>query len=154
MSKEELEPKINIDFVYRFCDDIKAMRSFYTDLIGLTETIYTNEEEYAFIGYKGGGFTLYIVRGDTVKPEKIGWTKQPGYDGGTIETTSYTINVPEDEFRAVLKRLRDADVEAFSDKPRWSYDEYWSYIVKDPMGVTIEVYMKPGQKSESNEWVD
>ena len=145
---------MTIDFVYRFCDDIEAMRAFYTETIGLTESIFTNEKEYAFIGYKMSGFTLYIVRGDTVKPEKRGWTKQPGYDGGTIESTSYTIKVPEAEYRDVLNRLRAANSESFSDKPLWSYDEYWSYIVKDPMGVTIEVYMKPKEKPESRNWLE
>ncbi|MFX1367780.1 MAG: VOC family protein [Promethearchaeota archaeon] len=146
------KPSLTLDFVYRFCHDIDAMREFYTDFVGLEETVHANEEGYAFIGYKCGSLTMYFLRGETVKPEKAGWTKQLGYSSGSVERTSYSIGMSERKFRYAVKRLRKANVEAFSDVPLWLHDEYWSYIVQDPMGVTIEIHTKPIEKPPNGQW--
>lgn len=147
-------PKITIDYVYRWSDDLEEMRRFYTELIGLQEISNSVEEEHGYVAYKCVGFTLYILRGKEVRPEMSGWTKQIGREGGTIERTSYTIRVPESAFRDTVTRLRKAGVQSLHEMPKWFHNEYWSYIVQDPMGATIEVYMKPSEKPEEKEWMD
>jgi hypothetical protein len=47
---EKETPKIDVKFIYSLCNDIDAMRHFYTDLLGMKEIAYYNDAEQKF-GY-------------------------------------------------------------------------------------------------------
>ena len=152
MTDEPLSFSLSINYIYRWCDDLSAMRNFYTRLIGLDEGVFTDTEEYGFIEYKSNDLRMFILRGTEIEPQEPGWAKQPGYLKGDLERTSYTIKVPETKYVDVVRRLQEANVKSFQEKPTWLQDEYWSYIVQDPMGVTIEVYMQPSEKPDDKTW--
>jgi hypothetical protein len=154
MVDESLLFSLSINYIYRWCNDLTTMRNFYTSLIGLDEGAFTDTEEYGFIEYISNDLRMYILRGTETEPQDAGWAKQPGYLKGDLETTSYTIKVPEIKYHGVVRRLQDANVKSFQEQPIWLHDEYWSYIVQDPMGITVELYMQPSEKPDSNEWHD
>ena len=154
MTDESLSFSLSINYIYRWCDDLSTMRNFYTRLIGLDEGVFTDTKEYGFIEYISNDLRMYILRGTEIEPQDAGWAKQPGYLKGDLERTSYTIKVPEAKYADVVRRLQEANVKSFQEKPTWLQDEYWSYIVQDPMGVTVELYMQPSRKPDDKVWHD
>ena len=154
MTDKPISFSLSINYIYRWCNDLSVMRNFYTRLIGLDEGIFTDTEEYGFIEYKSNDLRMYILRGTEIEPQAPGWAKQPGYLKGDLERTSYTIKVPKAKYADVVRRLQEADVKSFQEKPTWVQDEYWSYIVQDPMGVTVELYMQPSKKPDDRVWHD
>ncbi len=147
---EKDAPQANVRFVYNFCSDLAATRHFYTDLIGLDEAGYSEEQRY--LCYQCEGFQLMFFRPDAEVEALEGWADQPGYDGGTEYVTSSSVEVPEEEFAGVVERLRAAGGACFSDKPTWRVDSYWGFTVKDPMGNTVEVYTVPKETPASTTW--
>lgn len=147
----EDEPRaVNIRFVYNFCNDLAAMRRFYTDLLGLAEAAYS--EEHRYLCYRSEGFQFMFFRPDADVPPAEGWADQPAYDGGTTFVTSWSVEVPKEEFAATVARLREAGVECFAEEPDWRVDSYWGFTVKDPMGNTVEVYAAPEERPASTTW--
>ncbi len=150
--KEKVVPKVKIRFVYNHCNDLLAMRRFYTDLLGMTELGYNLE--WNWLGYDCAGFQLMFFGAEDKLPVPTEFTDQPGYNGGDREGISWSVAVPEDEFAATVRRLKEAGVPCFDDRPRWYQDSYWGFPVLDPMGVTVEVFCFPKDKPESAEWTD
>jgi len=72
--------------------------------------------------------------------------------GGTLEVTSWSVEIREEDFGKTVERLRAAGVRAFNDEPEWRIDSYWGYTVLDPNGVTVEVYTIPKEKPASEDW--
>lgn len=147
---EKAAPKINVRFVYNFCNDLGEMRHFYTELLGLDEVGYN--EEHRYLCYQCGGFQLMFFRPDAAVEVLEGWADQPGYRGGTTFVTSWAVEVPEGEFAATVERLREAGVESRYADPEWCVDSYWGFYVKDPMGRTVEVYSTPKERPASTSW--
>lgn len=147
---EKGEAKANVRFVYNFCNDLAAMRRFYTGLLGLDEAGYS--EDHRYLAYRSEGFQLMFFRPDAEVPVKKGWADQPTYEGGSEYVTSWSVEVPEEEFAAAVERLRAAGVESFAAEPDWRVDSYWGFTVKDPMGNTVEVYAPPKGRPASTSW--
>jgi len=147
---EKNAPEVNVRFVYNFCNDLAAMRHFYTDLLGLDEAGYSEEQRY--LCYRSEGFQLMFFRPDAEVEAAEEWADQPGYEGGTSYVTSLSVEVPEEKFAAAVERLRAAGVECFSQNPTWCVDSYWGLAVKDPMGRTVEVYNIPKDRPASTTW--
>jgi catechol 2,3-dioxygenase-like lactoylglutathione lyase family enzyme len=147
---EDAIPKVNIRFVYNFCNDLAAMRRFYTDLLGLDEVAYS--EEHRYLCYQCEGFQLMFFRPDAEVDVMEGWADQPGYQGGATFVTSWSVAVPEAEFAATVERLREAGVESRYPDPEWCVDSYWGYYVKDPMGRTVEVFAIPKERPAATTW--
>ena len=95
---EKAAPEINVRFVYNFCNDLGAMRRFYTELLGLDEAAYS--EEHRYLCYQSEGFQFMFFRPDAEVPLRDGWADQPAYAGGTTFDTSWSIEIPEEEFAA------------------------------------------------------
>lgn len=152
MGEGENKPVIRLSFIYNHCNDIEEMRRFYTDLIGLKEFAYHNDEQWGWLCYKTGGLELMFFRTEETIPKQEQWAVQPGWEGGTFEGTSWSIEVPEEEFASVVERLLSAEVRIFKDKPMWLQDCYWGFPVMDPMGNTVEVHTSPKEKPASTEW--
>jgi len=154
MPDEKPKPKVNLRFVFSMCNDIAAMKKFYTDLLGMQGTAFFNEEQFGYLAYKCDGLDFMFFKTHGKVHVKDEWTWQPGYEGGSHDAVSWAIEVPMEDFAATVKRLREASVRAFSGKPEWRQDSYWGYSVMDPMGNTVEVYVSPKEKPENREWVD
>ncbi len=154
MAEEGKEPKVKLGFIYNHCNDVEAMRKFYTDLIGLKEFAFHNDEQWGWLCYKTGGLELMFFRTEDMIPVQEQWAVQPGWEGGTFEGTSWSIEVPGESFSSVVKRLLSAGIKCFKDKPMWLQDSYWGFPVMDPMGNTVEVYSTPKEKPASTEWQD
>ncbi len=156
MAQEEAEassaPEVSIKFVYISCNDLDAMRGFYTDLLGMDEWSYRNDDEYAWLVYNCDGFQFMIFPSDYELPVPDDWGMQPGWEGGTLEVPSWSIEVPEDTYAATVAGLAEAGVPTFAAAPQWCQDSYWSFPVRDPMGSTVEVYTVPSERPESTEW--
>lgn len=153
--QESPKPKISVKFIYSLCNDIEAMRHFYTDLLGMKEIAFYNDEEQKF-GYLSylcaGGLEFdffYIGKEAPIHKE---WAWQPGYEGGTLPVPSWSVNVPEEDFPEVVKKLKEDGVKSFQENPYWCLDSYWAFPVADPQGNTVEVYSIPKEKPESTEW--
>ena len=151
---EEEKPAAKLGFIYNHCNDIEAMRKFYSELIGLKEAGYHDDENWGYLCYKTGGLELMFFRTEEKIRIQEQWAVQPGWEGGTFEGTSWSILIPEEKFTEVVKRLKSAGTKAFGDKPMWLQDCYWGFPVMDPMGNTVEVYMTPKEKPESTDWED
>lgn len=154
MAEEVKEPKVKLGFIYNHCNDVEAMRKFYTDLIGLKESGFHNDEQWGWLCYKTGGLELMFFRTEDEIPVQEQWAVQPGWEGGTFEGTSWSILVPEESFPSAVKRLLSAGIKCFKDKPMWLQDCYWGFPVMDPMGNTVEVYSTPKEKPAYTEWQD
>jgi catechol 2,3-dioxygenase-like lactoylglutathione lyase family enzyme len=144
-----------IAYIYQSCNDLPAMRHFYTDLLGMDEGSY-QEGEQGWLVYDCGGL-LFMIFPSTYELEQAGgWGMQPGWAGGSVEALSWSVEVPAERFAAVVAALQGEGVEAYFDKPQWFQDSYWGYPVKDPMGNTVEVFrnVSPEDRPETTEWPD
>lgn len=138
------EPQVKLNYLYAYANDIEAMRKFYTELVGMNEGSYRNDEQWGWLTYKCGDFELMFFRFETPVPAETRWASQPGWDDGTIENVAFVVSwsifVPFDRFTETVKRLKDAGVVCYYPKPQWLQDSYWGFPVKDPMGNTVEIY--------------
>ena len=147
------KPKISIKYLFNCTSDIPGTRKFYSELIGLKETQY--EEEWGYVCYQCEGFELmFFARENEDPPIPTEWASQPGYPGGKLEITSWAVAIPEDEYAAVVKKLKNAGVRLFKDLPEWRQNSYWGFTTMDPNGVTVEVYSIPKEKPALIEWID
>ncbi|HUT98610.1 MAG TPA: VOC family protein [bacterium] len=146
------KPRISVNFIYNFTSSLEDTRHFYTDLLGMEEMAY--KPEWNYLCYKFGDleFMFFGAQGELAHPTE--YADQPGWPGGTLETTSWSVQVPESDFAETVGRLKAGGVPTFSAKPEWRVDSYWGFTVRDPNGVTVEVYTTPQDKPVSKEWTD
>ena len=146
------EPRVSVNFIYNFSDSLEDTRHFYSDLLGMEEMTF--KPEWNYLCYKFGDleFMFFGARGELAKPTE--YADQPGWPGGVLETTSWSVQVPEADFAKTVERLKAEGVRAFGDKPEWRVDSYWGFTVLDPSGFTVEVYAIPKEKPASKEWTD
>lgn len=142
-------PRVNIRFIYQSCNDLLAMRRFYGELLGMQESSY---KEGKWLVYQCEGFQFMIFPAGYEMLLQDGFAMQPGWSGGTTESISWSVAIPEEDFAATVLRLQAADIEAQFEQPTWQQDSYWSYPVRDPMGNTVEVYCNVAQRPASTEW--
>ena len=145
--------KLNIRFLYGICNDVAAMRAFYSELIGLEEMQFLDEESFGYLVYRSEGFQLMFFRsmhGEVPVQEK--WSWQPGDGAGDGAAFSFSVLVPEEDFREVVGRIREGDCATQTEQPTWRQDSYWGWTVKDPMVNTVEVYATPAERPGSTDW--
>ena len=152
-------PEVTIKYVYAYANDLDAMRRFYTDLVGMTEGAFRNDEQWGWLVYKCAGFQLMFFRSEpplSPAPVETRWALQPGWNDGEVrdgaEIFSWSIRVPESAFADTVARLKEAGVESYYEKPMWFQDSYWGFPVRDPMGGTVEIFCTPKERPESTEW--
>ena len=142
---------LSLRFLYIHCTDLEAMRHFYTDLLGLTETFYTPGPEGA-LAYACDELQFTIFSVESAGPVLAEWHRQPGWEGGTLPGTSWSIVAESKEaFAASVARLVEARVPAFFEAPRWL--GYWSFPIKDPIGNTVELTLPTESKPSDIDWV-
>jgi hypothetical protein len=145
---DNAQPQISLGYIYVSCNDIAAMRRFYVDLIGLAELSYQDSNEYKWLVCRCRGFELMFFTAYAPMPVESGWHAQPGWEGGTREGVSWSIEVPPEMYAATVERLLEAGAPHFFDQPQWLQDCYWGFPVKDPMGNTVEVFTTPAKRPD------
>ena len=146
------KPKISIRFLFNVCNDVEAMRHFYVDLIGLEQAAFRDDAENGWLALQCDGFQAMWFRATEGQDIPEQFTRQPGWQGGTRESTSWGVNIPEEEFVHTYQRLVDAGVTLYEAEPSWRQDCYWGLSALDPMGSTVEIYTEPAERPESTVW--
>lgn len=143
---DRARPEVTLRFLFLVCNDVKAMRRFYVDLLGMQEANFMDTPEFGWLAVECGGVQMMWFRADAPQAVPTAFTMQPGWMGGTLEGTSWAIAVPEARWAETCQRLRAAGVPHFRPEPEWRQDSYWGLSVLDPMGTTVEVYTMPKEK--------
>lgn len=146
-------PSLNIRFLHALCNDVDAVRAFYTDRLGMDEGTYRNDAEWGWVVYRSEGLQLMFHRwtGPSPAPIAAGWSWQPGDGQGDAPTMSFGLQIPADGYAAVVARVAAAGDPAMTAVPTWRQGSYWGWTVKDPMGHTVELYCTPGARPEGEE---
>jgi catechol 2,3-dioxygenase-like lactoylglutathione lyase family enzyme len=144
MTDEPTRPRFR--FIFNVCNDVAAMRRFYVDLLGLQEEAFMDTPEFAYLSVEAGGFEVMWFRADAALPVPSDFASQPGWEGGTLEATSWAVYIPEDRFEAVCRELVSSGAKLFDEQPAWRQDSYLAVSALDPMGVTVEIYTVPKQR--------
>lgn len=127
-------------FLYTRSNNIAASRRFYSDLLGLDQ-IWDEEGD---IAYLVGDTVQFSVGYDPDATADHEWAFQPGWVFGLgldpsprRARASWSIPLLPQSFRSTVARLQEAGIAALRPEPFWV--GYWSYVVKDPMGQTVEL---------------
>ena len=137
-------------FLYTYCNELEAMRAFYTELVGLDEIFYAPGDDGG-LGYHHGDVQFTVLAAAEPLPVATAWARQPGWSGGEGLAPSWSFQLASlDAFRAAVTRLAAADVPRLDDRPQWR--GYWSYVVRDPMGHTVEVTHAPAEAPDDPVW--
>jgi catechol 2,3-dioxygenase-like lactoylglutathione lyase family enzyme len=127
-------------FLYSGSNNIPASREFYSELVGL-EQVW---DEVDHIAYRLVGGVQFSVRYDADVTISREWSFQPGWALGLgvqpvprSARASWSFALSPASFRSSVARLQHAEVDALRPDPFWV--GYWSYVVKDPMGHTVEL---------------
>ncbi|MHC4779027.1 MAG: VOC family protein, partial [Planctomycetota bacterium] len=129
----------------------------YSKFLGMHELGFMDQEEFGWVGYDCEGMQLMFFKWDEELPARDKWDWQPGDGAGDQPGLSFSIELPEDEARETIARLREGKVKSMSDAPTWRQASYWGWTVRDPAGNTVEVYWHPKEKppkGETPQWVD
>jgi len=126
--------------LFSYCNDVAKMRQFYVDLLGLNETYY--DADKGWLTCDSGQLNLVFIRANTPITEHRAWAKQPGYKDGTLEVPSWVITVPHDKFDQIVETATHSDsmIPCYQDTPSEPRPGHHSFWVRDPMGVTVEIY--------------
>lgn len=126
-------------FNHEFCSSIPAARHFYRELVGL-ELVWDEPDSVAFVH---GSIQIAFSESTDAKASG-GWALQPGWGFGQVplkespeKRRSWSIALESHQFRLAVERMRGAGVETLWDEPVWV--GYWSFVVKDPDGRTVEL---------------
>lgn len=138
-----------IKFIYIFCNDLQAMRYFYTNILGLNEIYYSDPPD-GTVAYDCDGLQFTIINNPKAQQAPKDWAWQPGWKEGNGAITGWSICLTENNYSSVIQKLHTNEVESYYQNPKWL--NYWSYPVKDPMGNTVEVVLTPDQEPEKTVW--
>ncbi|MBN2381033.1 hypothetical protein JXM67_14645 [candidate division WOR-3 bacterium] len=136
--------------VFSYCNDLEAMRRFYTDLVGMSQRGYS--AEHGFLTYAFGGGEMMFFASQERLPVNAEWGEQPGYQDGTLKATSWAIDIPESIYSDVITRLKEARVNTHTENTEWRFESYLGINVMDPMGNTVELYSILKEKPTSTTW--
>src|SRR5690606_40834394 len=75
---EQPGPKVNVRFLYVMCNDVGLMRDFYSDVLGMSELNFRDDENFGWAVYDTEGFQLMFFRWDSELPFDERWAWQPG----------------------------------------------------------------------------
>ena len=136
--KEKINAKVS--YFYFVANDLKAMRHFYTTLIGLPESAYFEDEQIGYLCYQMEGFEMMWFRSVKKVPIQTDWAMQPGYPGGLTQEPSWSIEVDEKDFYQIVEKIKKTNIPVFQKDPEYRQNSYWGFSVRDPMGYTVELY--------------
>ena len=129
-----------IDTIFRWCNDVTAVRHFYTELLGLEETYFLDDAERGWLTYQVGPTLLVFTRADEPLPVPDEFTASPAHEAGTLLRSSWVLKFEPADFAAAVSRLQSADISATTTDPYSSRPGHRQFVILDPMGFTIELY--------------
>ena len=135
---ENLHARVN--FIYVFANDLPKMRHFYTDLLGMDECGYFEDDKFGWLCYQMEGFQMMWFRPETEMQIPAKWAAQTGYPEGTEDVGSWSVKIPQANFKEVILKLKEENVPIFKEEPELRQESYMGFTVKDPMGNTVELY--------------
>ncbi|HOI25420.1 MAG TPA: hypothetical protein PK581_07505 [Caldisericia bacterium] len=138
--------KPRLGFLFMIANDLPEIRHFYTDVIGLPENSYFEDDAFGWLSYHMGDLEMDWFRADTPQAISSEWACQPGYSGGTREVTSWAIEIEESKFEEVVEKCKEEKYPLFQEEPQFRQESYWGFTVRDPMGNTVELYYVPSKK--------
>ncbi len=143
------KPRVSLKFLYNQCNDVKAIKEFYGDALGMEIASFMDKPEFGWVNIRSDGLEFMFFRADNKIDVPTEFAFQPGDGGGPRTAASWSVCVPEAEFRATVERLRKSGAKAMTKTPTWRQDSYWGYTVLDPAGNTVEVYCAVKEKPAS-----
>ncbi|HEX9746597.1 MAG TPA: VOC family protein [bacterium] len=139
-SAANAESGARLDWLTIYCNDIDEMRHFYSDLLGLETGPGADEEGGGFQFYVCGDFVFMIMQADTELPVNEEFMHWLGFSETGNYNPGWSIQIPSEDFEAVVARLQDEGVKAADEEPMNQMDAFMQYIVLDPMGNSVELY--------------
>ncbi len=73
MTEPRKRPTVTIRYFFLMCNDIAAMRRFYTEQVGLEEAGHVDEEKFGYLVYQCDGFEFMFFRADKPLPVPTEW---------------------------------------------------------------------------------
>lgn len=125
-------------FVYETCRDLAATRDFWAGQLGLP--LVWDEPDSIAVEHRG--LQLSFIHGEVDEPGA--WAFQPGWCHGQVTPVppvehkrSTSVALDPDHFRKAVARLRSTGATCLWSEPQWV--GYWSFVVRDPDGRTVEL---------------
>lgn len=129
-----------VSTLFYWCNDIDKNRQFYTDVLGLEETSYRNDEKVGWLSYQVGNLALNFLRATQPLAVAQEWARQPGWAEGKLEVHSLVLQVSQADFDAIMARAQKEGVKVYDAEPRGEPSKYLQNFLMDPMGNTLELY--------------
>lgn len=130
-----------LNTVFEWCNDIAAMRRFYTDAVGLAEMHARDEPEVGVVVYQAGDTQIVITRSSEPKPVLSQWTQTWGFDEGVLQEPAWVIEVEWGSFFHIVDRVRGLGLPIQGDVR--DDEKLRQLLVRDPMGRTVSVDAYP-----------
>ena len=123
--------------LFELCNDVAQMRSFYSDALGLAETMFNAEK--GWLTYQAGAVQVVFTEPRSAPARQLTeWSRSPGWDGGTVDEPSWVLRIAPGAFDALLDRLAAHETDTqVRNAPDGRLREVF---VMDPMGRTVEIY--------------
>lgn len=132
--------EIELNTIFRWCNDVASMRRFYTDCLGLEETYFRDDVDHGWLAYQIGQVQLVFIRAATPQAIATEFARNPGYQGGSLTTESWVLKLDPPSFAAIVKRLQASSYTLYAPEPEKPRPGALQFLALDPMGFTIEVY--------------
>jgi catechol 2,3-dioxygenase-like lactoylglutathione lyase family enzyme len=129
---------VHVQTLFSWCNDVAAMRGFYSDVLGLKETYF--DAGPGWLTYEVGGVQLVFMRSTAPEPVESGWARQPGWRDGTVDAASTVLQFAPADFDLVVARAKAKGADSFRAEPVSPAKGARQFFLRDPMGRTIEVY--------------
>lgn len=126
---------VRLGTLYLYTNDLDAVISFYGDILGLERQI--GEDHVVF---KLGDIDLVYVLALGELPVLTEWQRQPIYEGGTVESATFTIEAQGCEFSNIVTRLSETSgVRIYNDGILVTEGNQHAIFLQDPTGLTVAV---------------
>ena len=132
--------KVELNTVFRWCNDVVTMRHFYTDCLGLTETYFLNDEAHGWLTYQVGEVQLVFTRAAEALPVATQFAQNPGYQGGDIQAESWVLKLERPSFDTIAQQLQNSQYPLFTPEPTSPRPGALQLLALDQMGFTVEIY--------------
>ncbi len=139
---------LHLNTIFRWCNDVEKMRQFYTECLGLNETYFKNDHEHGWLTYQLSEVQLVFTRSDEPLSESNLFAKNPAYRDGETHETSWVIEVEPVDFKPIVEKIKQNGYPIYNDGPYSNRPGHLQMIVRDPMGMTVELYTQTETKED------
>lgn len=127
------QPTVRLHTLYLFTNDLDAVVYFYGDVLGLESQIADDH-----VIFKLGDVELIYVLAQGNIATLGDWQRQPIYEGGTIESATFSIEVPSAEFAEITGRvMADGNIPVYNDAILITEGNQHVMFLQDPTGLTV-----------------